>query len=217
MTRSIKYRPFVMLLCSLASLMLLSLGATAQDKSQPGRYDFYLLNLSWSFDFCSIQGTSTHCTPPAGFVVHGLWPQNNDGTWPAFCADRPGPALPKKNLDITPDLSLLQHEWDKHGTCTVLTPTRFFALEHRALRAISIPPLFRSLDRAITLTPSDVVEQFEKANPSYPSGSIVVSCKQNRLTAVEVCLSKDTLKPLACRNIQPCSADSIQILPGKDK
>jgi ribonuclease T2 len=54
----------------------------AQHKGQPGKFDFYLLNLSWAPEFCSIQGTSPECTGAVhyGFIVHGLWPQNNDGT-----------------------------------------------------------------------------------------------------------------------------------------
>ncbi len=111
-----------------AVLALSPFGATdalAQHKGHPGKFDFYLLNLSWAPEFCSIQGTSPECTGAMhyGFIVHGLWPQNDDGTWPVYCAERPGPANPRVNLDITTDLSLLQNEWAKHGTCITLSPT----------------------------------------------------------------------------------------------
>ena len=111
------------LFCSLALLAPL---AHAQNKGEPGKFDFYVLNLSWSPEFCSIHGASPQCASHPGFVVHGLWPQNDDGSYPVFCSQRPGPGHPDPNLDITPDLSLLHHEWTKHGTCTNLSPEAFF-------------------------------------------------------------------------------------------
>ncbi len=72
--------------------------AVAQHKGEPDKFDFYLLNLSWSPEFCAIQGTSPQCAAHPGFVVHGLWPQNYDGSYPVFCSERSGPASPEKNL-----------------------------------------------------------------------------------------------------------------------
>jgi len=96
----------------LATLPFASL-ANAQDKGEPGHFDFYLMNLSWSPEFCSIRGTSPECAAHPGFILHGLWTQNNDGTYPVFCSAEPAPANIAQNLDITPDLALLHHEWDK--------------------------------------------------------------------------------------------------------
>jgi ribonuclease T2 len=196
------------------SFALLVPAAHAQHKGQPGKFDFYLLNLSWAPEFCSIQGTSPECTGAVhyGFIVHGLWPQNNDGSWPVYCAERPGPADPRANLDITPDLSLLQHEWAKHGTCTLLSPTEFFADEHRALHEVHIPALFHSLQKPEQMQPSGILDMFAKANPSFPRESFAVSCAHDHLTAMEVCLAKD-LQPIACRNLPSCRAGEITVDP----
>jgi ribonuclease T2 len=196
-----------------AGMFCVSCALRAQEKGQPDHFDFYMLNLSWSPEFCSIQGTSPQCAARPGFIVHGLWPQNADGTYPVFCAERPGPAHPEANLDITPDLSLLQHEWDKHGTCTSLSPDAFFALEHKAFKNLAVPKLFNQLDHELLLKPDEILHLFYEANPSYPQGSIVVSCGNNRLTAVEACLSKDGLKPMACSNIPGCHAQAVRIVP----
>ena len=113
-----------------------------QAVSTPGQFDFYLLNLSWSPEFCNTlktltpaelaARTSTECSAPHAFVVHGLWPQNFDGTYPsASCSRREGPREWKtRYLDMTPDVDLLKHEWFKHGTCTTLSPDCVFL--HRA-------------------------------------------------------------------------------------
>lgn len=196
--------------CVLVLLSVLPL--SAQEKGQPGKFDFYLLNLSWAPEFCAIQGTSPHCAAHGGFLVHGLWPQNNDGSYPVFCAVRPGPANPWANLDITPDLSLLKHEWDKHGTCTTLSPNGFFADEHKAFHLVAIPPMFESIDHELQMAPADILEMFRAANPEFPPGSILLSCENNRLTAVEVCMTKD-LKPMACKGLKSCGATTIMIAP----
>ena len=184
-------------------------------KAPPDHFDYFLFNLSWSPEFCSLHDTSPQCGSHPGFVVHGLWPENNDGSWPAFCAERPGPEHPEKNLDITPDLSLLQHEWTKHGTCTTLSPDGFFALEHQAFHEVAIPPFFAALDREVLLKPNEILALFAKANPTFPAGSFVVSCGNNRLTAIEACLSKDGLKPMACREVRGCNAQVVRVTPAK--
>ena len=150
---------------ALATVFLFASAASSQDKGQPGRFDFYLMNLSWSPEFCSIQGTSPECSAHPGFILHGLWTQNNDGTYPIFCSEEPAPANLAQNLDITPDLALLHHEWAKHGTCSGVGPQRFFSMEHQAFRALKIPPQFEHIDHEISLTPDAILGLFAAANP----------------------------------------------------
>lgn len=186
--------------------------AGAQEKGEPGKFDFYLMNLSWSPEFCAIHGTSPECVARPGFILHGLWAQNNDGSYPVFCSEEPGPARPEQNLDITPDLSLLRHEWAKHGTCSGVGPQRFFAMEHEAFHSLTIPPQVEHVDHEISMTPDAILGLFAQANPAFPTGSILLSCGRNHLTAVEACFSKD-LKPIVCQGLRTCRANSVKITP----
>ena len=52
--------------------------AFAAQPSATKNFDYYLLNLSWSPEFCHSHPNATECAQRAGFVLHGLWPQNND-------------------------------------------------------------------------------------------------------------------------------------------
>src|SRR6201996_9691352 len=52
-------------------------------------FDYYLLNLSWSPEFCHSHPNATECASRATFVLHGLWPQNTDGTYPQNCSTAP--------------------------------------------------------------------------------------------------------------------------------
>src|SRR3981189_481975 len=63
---------------------------------------------------------AARCTHPSPFVLHGLWPQNNNGTYPENCSTEPGPRNPAAYSDIYPDPGLLNHEWRTHGTCSSL-------------------------------------------------------------------------------------------------
>ncbi len=185
----------------------------AQQKGEPGKFDFYLMNLSWAPEFCAVPGASAECkTPPKGFILHGLWAQNNDGSYPVFCSERSGPAHPEANLDMTPDLELLKHEWAKHGTCTTLSPEAFFGQERKAYAAFKVPQSLLHIDREVQMRPQEILDLFGKINPGFPPGSILLSCGNNRLTAIEACLDKD-LKPMVCKGLRTCRANTVKIAP----
>jgi ribonuclease T2 len=197
---------------AVVGLLAMSTSARAQQKGEPGKFDFYLMNLAWGPEFCSVPGAGAACKTPRGFVLHGLWPQNYDGSYPVNCAERPGPPRPENNLDITPDRPLLDHEWSKHGTCTTMSPEEFFSLEHQAFHSVRIPKKLRELKHEEPMRPKDVVDLFAKANPSFPQNSVVVSCEKGRLTAVEVCLAKIGLEPISCQGIRGCDAQAIRVV-----
>ena len=185
---------------------------TERASSQPGAFDFYLLNLSWSPEFCATHPDKPECATHPGFVLHGLWPQNNDGTYPEHCSDSPGPSNPAAFRDLYLDAGLLNHEWSTHGTCSGLSPEAFFAHARSALHAVTIPNNLVSLNHQVAATPDDLLTQFSRANPAIPRESLALSCGNNYLTAVEVCLDHD-LHAVACSNIRSCRANSVRIVP----
>ncbi len=65
-----------------------------EEQAAPGQFDFYLLNLSWSPEFCATHGDSPECGRNLGFVVHGLWPQDTNGDYPQHCSDARRPTQP---------------------------------------------------------------------------------------------------------------------------
>jgi ribonuclease T2 len=188
----------------------------AQNKGEPGKFDFYLLDMPWGPEFCSIADVSPQCKPQRSFVVHGLWPQNNDGSYPVFCAQEPGPLNPQENLDITPDLHLLAHEWDKHGTCSARGPQRFFQMERETFTSVDIPVAFEHIDHETTMSPVQILDLFYKANPQLPDGSLIVSCREDHFTAVEACFTKG-LKPMSCLGLHSCTKPLLKIAPAPQK
>jgi ribonuclease T2 len=60
--------------------------------------------------------------------------------------------------------------------------------------------------------PAAIIDLFAQSNPSFPAGSIALSCGNNYLTAVEVCFDK-SLNPTACRAVRSCRANAVKITP----
>jgi ribonuclease T2 len=178
--------------------------------SQP--FDYYLLNLSWSPEFCHGHPDATECASHSTFVLHGLWPQNTDGTYPQNCSTEPGPRDPASFSDIYPDAGLLRHEWSTHGTCSGLSPDDFFTAARTAFRSVAIPPTLKQLDQQISMPPEEILSLFTAANPSIPRASLALSCGNNYLTAIEVCLNKSG-QPTACGPIRSCRANTVRIPP----
>ena len=78
---------------------------------------------------------------PFSFVVHGLWPQYEQG-FPSFCqvpAPRLDRAIVGSMLDLMPSPRLIFHEWDRHGTCSGLSPHAYFEAVRKARAVVKIP------------------------------------------------------------------------------
>ena len=179
---------------------------------QGSGFDYYLLNLSWSPEFCYSHQDAPECASHSTFVLHGLWPQNTNGSYPEKCSNAPGPVDPPAFKDIYPDQGLLEHEWSTHGTCSGMSADDFFATARAAYRSITIPPALASLTSQTSMPPDEIVSLFTRANPGLPPESVAVSCGHNFLTAIEVCLDK-SLHPIACGPIRTCRANTVRIPP----
>ncbi len=176
-------------------------GAAAAHAGAPGRFDFYVLSLSWSPSFCAEAAErragatpSRQCgARPYSFVVHGLWPQYDKG-FPEYCMT-PAPRLSRdivsSMLDLMPAPRLVYNEWDKHGTCAGLSPLAYFDTVRQARAAVKIPPDYSALKTPLAVAPGAVADAFIKANPGLSAKAIAVECDGKRLTEVRLCLAKD--------------------------
>ena len=170
-------------------------------QNEPGRFDFYVLALSWSPSYCAAsaeRASNRRADPQCGgrpfaFVVHGLWPQYEHG-FPSFCqvpSPRLNRAIVGANLDIMPSPRLIYHEWDRHGTCSGMSARGFFETVRKARSAVKIPADYLELDKPIVVSPRDVAAAFLKANPGLPRDALTIACDSKRLNEVRICLNKD--------------------------
>jgi ribonuclease T2 len=192
---------YAVLVCGLLALPGTS---HAQDhrQNEPGKFDYYVLVLSWSPSFCADSAErdpvrsarNPQCGPrPFSFVVHGLWPQYDRG-FPEFC-QVPAPRLNRNivsgMLDLMPAPNLIFHEWDRHGTCSGLSANAYFETIRKARAVVKIPLQFLELQTPLTVTPQEVEEAFIKSNPDLKPEGISISCRSPRLDDIKICMTRD--------------------------
>jgi ribonuclease T2 len=86
---------------------------------------------------------------------------------------------------------LIFNEWDKHGTCSGLSPNAYFETVRKARALVKIPDAYVAPSATLTVTPDEVEDAFVKANPGLTRDGIAVTCDSRRLGEVRVCLGKD--------------------------
>jgi ribonuclease T2 len=195
---------FSLLMRLLVVVMLLQGGAAQAQGSRPGDFDYYVLSLSWSPNWCALEGDarrSPQCRDDSGhgWVLHGLWPQYDRG-WPSFCRTtepQPTPAMTEGMADIMGTSGLAWHQWRKHGVCSGLTARDYFALSRRAYDSITRPAVFRQLDRPIRLPARLIEEAFLRENPDLTADMLTVTCRDGRIQEVRICLTR-SLDPVTC-------------------
>ncbi len=167
------------------------------------KFDYFLLALSWSPDYCASNGSNDpqQCSigRKLGFVLHGLWPQNNRG-YPSNCTREKMPEDVKAQFPgLYPNDALFDHEWEKHGTCTGLSTTDYLLLSKGLKESVVIPDAYRSPEQPFRSTVQKLTEDFTTANPAYPATAFAVNCSSNGryLKELYVCFSKDG-QPAAC-------------------
>ncbi len=197
----------LLLLCSFAPF-------ASSQTAKPGAFDLYLLTLSWSPEYCHSHSTPTECAAGRhfGFIVHGLWPEFQNGGYPENCSNAPGPTNPGSFLNIMPDLSLIQHEWTTHGTCTGLSADSYFGLIRTAFMATKIPTEFSAPHVQQTFSAMQIRSDFERVNPGLRDANLSVQCSGSYLTAVEICLTKG-LTPAVCPALHSCTSSNVRVAP----
>jgi len=187
------------------------------------REGYLLLAISWTPSWCAAEGDARgddRCDrgSGAGWLVHGLWPQNDDGTWPEFC-DTPH-AAPSRNLtrgmeDIMGSAGLAAYQWRKHGSCSGLSPEGYFAATRAAFANVRMPAA-DAISRAgqdARLRPDALLNRLQRDNPAIETDMAIATCQGGMLREVRVCLSHD-LEPVRCDEAvlsRECRADTTRL------
>jgi ribonuclease T2 len=198
---------------TLGSILLVALAATTaaygrhhraalQDPAAAGQFDYYLLSLSWSPSYCLIHPEDQQqCTRGYGFVLHGLWPQNDAGGYPRDCAAAGSVELSAEarqlGQTLFPSPKLMQHEWERHGRCSGLDAVGFFRTADRALARVRVPAALEAPRTSLSMSATDIVAAFRAANPALAADGLAVTCNRDALAEVRVCLSR-TLALRSC-------------------
>lgn len=193
-----------MRLALLAALATLIAAPVLAEGEQAGDFDYYVMALSWSPNWCALEGAgrfAPECDDGAGlgFTLHGLWPQYESG-WPSYCrttARDPSRSDSAAMEDVMGSAGLAWYQWKKHGRCSGLAAADYYVTARRAFAAITQPPVFGQMDRRLQL-PAEVVEAaFLESNPGLSRDQITITCADGHIQEARICLTKD-LQPRRC-------------------
>lgn len=186
------------------------------ENDRAGVFDYYVMSLSWSPNWCTLEGDarrSPQCdaSQDHGWILHGLWPQYHRG-YPSYCntAERaPSRGMTAQMADIMGTSGLAWHQWKKHGTCTGLSAADYYALSREAYASVVRPPVFRKITKRMKLPASVIEEAFLQANPDFERDGITITCQDGMIQEARICLSRN-LKPV------PCGQDVVRDCRMKD-
>ena len=171
--------------------LLLSLLAPAPAAA----FDYWLLALSWSPSWCAAEGDAAaeQCAPERGlgFVLHGLWPQFEDG-WPEYCDTAARPPSRRESdamADVMGSGGLARHAWKKHGTCSGMAAADYFAASRLAFGLVAAPAI------PPRTTAAGVEAALIAANPGLAAEAVVVTCREGLLREVRICLDRALSAP----------------------
>lgn len=199
----------IRLLKTFCALCLFSSAAMA-DGERAGDFDYYVLALSWTPNWCALEGDdrdAPECDAGTGrgFSLHGLWPQYENG-WPSYCRTRerdPSRSDTAAMADIMGSSGLAWHQWKKHGRCSGLSSDDYYAAAREAYENVNRPDVLRRITEQMSLPPNVIEAAFIEANPEMTADGITVTCKSSMIQEVRICLTKD-LEP------RECGADTIR-------
>ncbi|AEI92276.1 ribonuclease T2 family protein [Roseobacter litoralis] len=186
-----------------------------------GTFDYYVLSLSWSPNWCALQGDargSDQCDErhDHGWILHGLWPQYESG-FPDYCqtSERaPSRQMTAGMADIMGTSGLAWHQWKKHGTCAGLSAAQYFDTSREAYARINRPEILRRLSEPVRIAPQVVEQAFLEANPDLRPDQITITCRDGHIQEARICLTR-ALEPRQCGRdvIRDCSAKNALFTP----
>ena len=185
------------------------------------QFDYYVMTLSWAPGFCDLGGqetTSPECASGSGdgFVVHGLWPDNEYRPNPESCLGHE--ATPDDlafEHGVYPNDRLAAYEYRKHGTCTGLSAHDYFATVRSVRMRLNIPAQFQAPHEQLRMAPEEVERAFMAANANLRPDNMAVTCSNGELMDVRFCLAKDLSSYAVCRKVarHTCQRGSIVVAP----
>ena len=186
-----------------------------------GRFDYYVLSLSWSPNWCALEGDargSDQCDSrhDHGWILHGLWPQYESG-FADYCqtSERaPSRQMTASMADIMGTSGLAWHQWKKHGTCAGMSAVQYFDRSRDAYARINRPEILRRLNEPVRVAPQVIEQAFLEANPDLGPDQITITCRDGHIQEARICLTR-ALDPRQCGRdvIRDCSAQNALFTP----
>ncbi|KAM9982515.1 hypothetical protein ACTFIZ_007048 [Dictyostelium cf. discoideum] len=210
----------------LFALLFCSVSDCLKKSDKPGDFDFYLFVQQWIFSYCQ----STNCIQnkiKEAFTIHGLWPENQDGSYPSFCS---GPSFNVKDIEDLKDqldidwISLTEtnenfwsSEFSKHGTCAIEVDSLVngtYSYFQAGVNLYQKLNLTHALENENIYPSSKLISASSIANAiqNQFGGKPGMQCEHSKISTIAVCITKD-LEVMDCPDLHGWSCDGDVQLP----
>ena len=115
-------------------------------------------------------------------------------------------------LNFMPSRGLIQHEWEKHGTCSGLSAQDYFGQAEQAFTHVQVPQQYPSLNHEQQFNVADVEKSFAEANHA-PLQAFRVSCHAGELVSLEVCVDKNLQYRSCTDSVRECPVNQVDMRP----
>lgn len=183
-------------------------------------FSLYVLSMQWPFSVCATtQAASEACrSPPAAFIVRGLWPTSDTpGGSPTCCGATfslapildIAPALARFWPDLSPandTVAMWSRQWLLHGSCSGLAMRTYF---RRVLDLSRRYDFLRALNAVGVVAATKTAHEFQLlqkgVNEATGGYHVQMRCrhagKHILLDAIQVCLHKTRLETVHCPTV----------------
>lgn len=202
----------------IGGLVVLALGATFTGLALEFHWfehnsasQYYLFVQTWQPSAC-LQPNVKCNSMSADWVIHGLWPNYYNLSWPQFCAQKPFnvsqlESLKPRLLQHWPSYNgrnakFWKHEWRKHGTCTSMSLLEYFVVTLDLQPKMNVTGWFDAEDLFPLSEEKYSLENFTKVIGQYwPINSALLECIEVGgdffLFEIRFCLSLN-FRPINC-------------------
>jgi len=184
-----------------------------QAATQNDDFDFFLFVRQFGPAFCESRSSSCSVEPFNQFTLHGLWPNYYNG-YPQYCDSKD--EFSTKNLESDTlnqmdcewqsltgtNAGFWDHEWSKHGTCSLsVLPTQeeYFAkaLELNSQYDLNVAMEENGIDLSSggDVRTQDIEQALEE---SFGVSGVALRCSSNALVEVQMCIDKTTFEAFSC-------------------
>ena len=198
-------------LIALALLAALAGAAGADEPPAAPAFDYWVLALTWNPQYCIDHPREIECAHAYGFVVHGLWPQNEQGSMEDCdtSSGRVDKALVERMLPLMPSAALIQHEWYEHGSCSGMDASKYFLSIERLHRALVVPGVYSEVGKPLKTTLDELKAEFGQSNPSITPEKMVGVCSGRYLKEVRICYDRDFKSRECGERVRDKCGDSV--------
>eukprot|EP00163_Fabomonas_tropica_P027363 TRINITY_DN523_c0_g1_i2.p1 TRINITY_DN523_c0_g1~~TRINITY_DN523_c0_g1_i2.p1 ORF type:complete len:267 (+),score=68.80 TRINITY_DN523_c0_g1_i2:128-928(+) len=178
-------------------------------------WDFLLFVNNWPQSVCDT--TSRKCSVPSGvdyFTIHGLWPSNNDTSYPCCCNDNyfnPDnvTSIQQELEDYWTDMfpgdgdNFWEHEYNKHGTCARSLPAlsdelSFFQATLKLRQQWDFNKMLNDASYYPDASKKIYIDDIQKVVANVTNATPVVFCTHdNELQSIGLCIDNN-LQPMQC-------------------